>query len=73
MHVFADGRGKYLKHNSVFHGQANNKVESLIHMQEFCKHFKAPMQSLNLAFSLAGMSKLIQRVSVKMKREEFHL
>lgn len=51
----------------MFHGQANNKVESLLHMQEFCEHLKALMQSLNLAFSLTGMSELIQRVCVKMK------
>lgn len=60
-------RVKYLKRNCMFHGQANSKVESLLHMQEFCEHLKALMQSLNLAFSLTGMSELIQRVCVKMK------
>lgn len=41
MHIFADGRVKYLKDSSIFQGQANNKVESLLHMQEFRKHLKA--------------------------------
>lgn len=58
------------KHNSTFHGKANDQVEeeSLLFMKEFHEHLETPVGNLNLVFSLTGMSELTQTLCVKREK-----